>query len=122
MRRTKYTDRSKQFYNIKSEAIDSALARMVKDIKQVAWITMPFLSGAMQKNTKDEKIGKLRYRVLVDTQYASYQEKGSRADGSHKVRRYSTAGTGSGFLRKAGSQVVKDAMNYLKQANQISKL
>lgn len=98
-------------------SLDSAIGRMAKDIKQIASITVPFKSGELQKNIVDEKMGLLRHRVLVDKPYASYQERGMRANGSHVVRNYSTPGTGKGYLKKSGDKVVKQGINYLRQAN-----
>lgn len=39
-------------------------------------------------------------------EYAAFQERGSRADGSHRVRKYSTSGTGAHFLERAGDKQV----------------
>ena len=103
------------------DTLDSALSRMAKDIKQIASITVPFKSGELQKSIEDQKIGLLRHRVLVDKPYASYQERGMRADGSRVVKKYTTAGTGKGYLKKAGDKVCKQGINYLKQANRLLK-
>lgn len=39
--------------------------------------------------------------------YAAYQERGMRADGSHKVRNYTTPGTGAHYLKNAGDTITK---------------
>lgn len=48
--------------------------------------------------------------------YAAYQERGMRADGTHVVRNYTTAGTHAHFLEQAGDAVVKQGIGvYLNQ-------
>ena len=118
----KIKDESAKWGSLKIKAMDSALERMAKDIKQVAWITIPFLTGALQQATESDKKGLLDHRVIANKEYASYQERGVRKDGTHKVRRYSTPGTGSNYLKKAGNKIVKDAINYLRQANNLYRL
>ena len=47
--------------------------------------------------------------------YAAYQERGMRADGSHKVRNYTTPGTHAHFLEESGDAIVKKGIGaYLK--------
>lgn len=47
--------------------------------------------------------------------YAAYQERGMRADGSHKVRNYTTPGTGAHYLQNAGDTITKRGLGeYLK--------
>lgn len=50
----------------------------------------------------DNKSGIIRWKVP----YASYQERGARYDGSHRVTHYTTPGTGRQFAKKAVKEVV----------------
>lgn len=122
MKRTKFKDNSNKFIGVKKEAMDSALKRMAKDIVLIAMITIPFLGGDLQDSLEAKNPEPLKHRVLANKEYAAYQEKGMRKDGSHKVKNYSTPGTGKGFLRGAGAEVVKDAINYMRQANQLYRM
>ena len=105
-----------------TKVFDEALGRMAKDIVQVTKITIPFLGGDLMKAVKKEKLGILEHRVVIDEEYASYQERGKRATGSHVVKKYTTPGTGPHFLEKAGDKITSQAIQYLKQANQLIRM
>ena len=55
--------------------------------------------------------------ITYEQQYASYQYKGEREDGSHKVQNYTTPGTGPYWDRRMVSaemeQVVKEVQDYV---------
>lgn len=59
--------------------------------------------------------GKIEWRKV----YAEYQERGARKDGSHRVKNYSTPGTGPHFAENAVKQGAGSAVNFMKQANLI---
>lgn len=109
-------DKAKEFMSANTETLDTALARMAQDIKILAIARSPYKSGALQRTADAKTDGKLKHRVVFDKEYASYQERGSRADGSHVVRKYSTPSTGKNFLKDAGQSVAERAINYLVQA------
>lgn len=106
----------KEFAAKNAEACDKALERMAGDIVKVAKIRVPFEHGHLMKSIKASRIKPLHHRVVVDSDYAAYQERGMRRNGSHVVRRYSTPGTGAHYLRDAGRSISDKALNYLKQA------
>lgn len=56
------------------------------------------------------------FRVEVDKAYAAYQERGARADGSHRVRNYSTPGTSSGWFKRAIDGVLSHRRTYIDEA------
>jgi hypothetical protein len=66
--------------------------------------------------TRQEKVSESHYRVVLPVAWASYQERGMRADGSHVVRKYTEPGTGKGFLQAAINTVGKNFTNLVKQA------
>lgn len=104
------------------QVFDAALGRMAKDIVQVAKIRVPYKDGDLQDSIESEKRGLLRHRVVAKKKYASYQERGMRQDGSHAVRKYTTPNTGKHYLQQGGDKVKENALNYLKQANQLIRL
>lgn len=59
----------------------------------------------------------LKGKVEWRKKYASYQERGMRADGSRRVRNYSTPGTGPHFAENAVKKVVRDTKNIAKLAH-----
>lgn len=104
------------------EVFDSALGRMGKDIEQIAKMKVPLKDTNLFKEIKYEKIGTLKHKIIVDSDYAAYQERGRRFDGSHVVKNYTTPGTGKDFLKGAAQQVVDKGIEYLKQANQLIRI
>lgn len=120
MGRMKFDDKTMEFINQNTELMDKALGRMAQDIVVIAKIRMPYKGGDLQRNTAPERMDELKHRVVVNSEYGAVQEKGQRMSGpgapTKKFKNYTTPGTGPHFLRDAGNQVTKDAMNYLKQA------
>lgn len=115
----KTVDNIMRFYKLTATSMDNAIGKMAKDVKQIASIRVPYLSGDLQASTKPVKKAMMHHRVEVgggDINHAHYQEAGQRKDGSHRVRRYSTPGTGKHFLKDAGESVEKNVINYIKQA------
>lgn len=110
-------DNSGRFITASTQLLDTALERMSFDVKQIATIRVPFKDNGLQKSADNKRLGLLKHRVVFDKEYAAYQENARRKDGSRKVRKYTTPGTGPHYLENAAAQVTKDGINYLKQAN-----
>lgn len=51
--------------------------------------------------------------------YASYQERGMRADGTHVVKHYTTPGTGKEFAERSVKETMKNFGEIAKQAGLI---
>ena len=55
--------------------------------------------------------------ITYESPYAKYQYYGMRADGSHKVKKYTTPGTGTYWDKKMwsaeGKDVIKEVQNYV---------
>lgn len=105
--------------------MDSALGRMGIDVQRQAQTYVPVArvqGGTLFKEIKYIKKGKMKHRIEVMLPYAAYQERGERHDGSHKVRRYSTPGTGKHFLLRAGERISSQSLNYLKQAASLARI
>lgn len=111
----KKIDNIKKFVRNNEKIMDTVLGRMSNDIVTIAKITVPFKQGDLMKSGKAERVMSMKHKVVFDTKYASYQERGRRQDGSRVVRNYSTPGTGKDFLKNAGKTVASNALNYLKQ-------
>lgn len=110
-----------RFYRSSTEMMGGALSRMGKDIINISKIRVPFKEGDLMKSAEDVKVSALHRKVLYNEEHAGYQERGKRKDGSRKVRNYSTPGTGKDFLKGAGKQVSKNALNYFKQAASLAR-
>lgn len=58
-------------------------------------------AGGLRESGKVERGESGRFYLVWDTVYALYQWFGVRADGSHRVQRYTTPGTGTMWVEKA---------------------
>lgn len=87
-------------------------------------------SSGVNKNGSKAASGNLRNDVLKQVDglhgrvewrkvYASYQERGKRADGSRVVRKYTTPGTGPHFAEKAVQKTVTESHGLLKASRLI---
>lgn len=113
--KVKITDNMAKFIKANADVFDKALERMSTDCVQIAWIRVPFLSGALQKEIKAEKVAPLKHRVVVNKEYAAVRE-------FVEAKHYTTPNTGTRYLKEAGDSVSKNALNYFKQAGQAKKL
>lgn len=104
----KVTDKSGKFVNIAEDALDQILSRAAIDIVRLAKMKVPQKTSGLQDSGRNVPIVKMKHMVVFNKEYAGYQEYGQRKDGSHKVKKYSTPGTGKRFLRDSAQQIVKE--------------
>ena len=89
--------------------LSSAIGAMAIAILATSRMKAPLKSGALRYSgqvtgsglTKNISYGSGR------VPYAAYQERGMRKDGSHKVRHYTTPGTGAHYLEEAAEKIVQ---------------
>lgn len=118
MANPRFTDKRPAFMHRNEALKDMIKGRMAADI-EVALKTsagMPVKTGAMKSSTRHFRSPKGGFRVEIDKAYASYQEAGHRADGSHRVKNYTTPGTDSGFFVRAIDSVIKNKRSYVHEA------
>ena len=110
---------SRTIFNNKNEAfLDYVKGHMAMDI-EVAIKTSagtPVKTGGMKSEVRHFKTPTGSWRVEADKAYSAYQELGMRRDGSHKVRRYTTAGTSKGWFRRAINSVTRSRDQYIVEA------
>lgn len=109
-------DNSLAFGQNVERQMDIALGTMAQDIEMIAAFKAPVDSGYLIKRIRKVRKNAHRWQVRVDADYAAYQERGMRADGSHVVMKYSRAGTGKDFLKNSGKFVSQRIMNYFRKA------
>ena len=61
-------------------------------------------AGGLRESGKVEKGESGKFYLVWDTVYALYQWFGTRADGTHPVKNYTTPGTGKQWVEKAKDQ------------------
>lgn len=129
-----FTPKHGEFLRKNAIAKDMVLGHMAMDIE----IAIKTTAGTPVSNTKQSgnrsggghmkaearhfKNRNNQFRVEVNKKYAAYQERGARADGSHRVRHYSTAGTSAGWFRRAIASVAKNGNNYVIEAKRALNL
>lgn len=62
--------------------------------------------GHLQSSGNHRRLGFGRFRIEFNKEYAAYQERGMRRDGTHVVKNYSTPGTGKDYLKGAAAEVI----------------
>lgn len=86
--------------------LDAAFREATRNILINAKIRAPFDKGGLRADTDGKKVGGNKWRVSFWKEYARFQEFGG--DAMRKIRKYSTAGTGSKFLSRAGNDQAKN--------------
>jgi hypothetical protein len=91
------------------------LRMMADEVERIARPNTPKDLGDLKNNIVKQVLG-LKGKIRWAQVYAAYQERGARKDGSHKVRRYSTPGTGAHFAENAIKEAEKRTAKVAKQA------
>lgn len=90
-----------------------AIKRALDDVKRLSRPITPLKQGQLRDNVLSSVAG-LKGIIKWGMVYAQYQERGARRDGSHRVRKYTTGGTGKGFAKSTVSQVDRSRVKYLR--------
>lgn len=91
-----------------------ALERMSTDMMRYAKAWVPRKTGELQQTAEVEHAGLLDWVVWFD-RYGDLGYAPAQEVGDHFVN-YTTKGTGSRYLKRAGEKVQTNALNYLRQA------
>ena len=117
--RVRVDNRLSIFTAMNEKAMERALARMRNDIFVLSQFKVPFKEGELKSSGEQKQMGRLHHRVLYGEkgaqEYAAYQHRGRRLDGSHVVKRYTTAGTNKNFLSDSGKIIASKASSYFKR-------
>src|SRR3990167_10115193 len=110
MKRFKST---RTIFNRKNDAfIDLVTGNMAQDIERAAKLKVPVKTGDLQSSIKHYKTQRGTYRIEANKEYAAYQERGMRRDGSHQVKRYTTPGTGKQWFKGAINKAISHKKAY----------
>ena len=99
------TNKLPSFGRSAARVLDDAIKEGATDTLVGAKLRAPFQHGALRSASTVKRVKPLVWRVLFWMEYARFQEFGG--DGRRRVRRYSTAGTGKGFLKQSGDVQAK---------------
>lgn len=106
-------DNSATWLKVQLINFDNATRAMAEATTTLANVTTPLRTGTLRSSRRARRNSPLNYSAMFGDSrvaYAAYQERGMRADGSHKVRHYTTPGTGAHFLKNAGDTVAKQGI------------
>lgn len=107
------------FTRMNEQAMERALARMRNDIFVLSQFKVPQKDGELRSSGEQKQMGRLHHRVQYGEkgaqEYAAYQHRGRRLDGSHVVKRYTTAGTQKNYLSDSGKIIASKASSYFKR-------
>lgn len=106
-------DKSATWLRMQLINFDNATRAMADATVRTSKVTAPLLTGKLRYSSRVERNAPLNYSAIYgggDVPYAAYQERGMRRDGSHKVRHYTTPGTGAHYLRNAGNAIAKQGI------------
>jgi hypothetical protein len=99
------TDNTPQVTSLKLQQSSIFLRSAAEEIVSISTPNTPEKSGRLRADVLKQVLG-LKGKIEWRKNYAQYQERGSRADGSHVVRNYTTPGTGPNFAENAVKIVV----------------
>lgn len=95
------------------EVMSQALNEGARDTLINAKTKAPYRQGGLRSDSQIQKQNNLNYRVSFYKEYARFQEFGG--DTTRRIRNYTTAGTGKGFLKSAGDAVSERIVSIYKK-------
>lgn len=88
---------------------------IIEDIHRKSLFKTPMSSSQLRRDvSKSVDIPTYTGTIIWEVPYASYQERGMRADGTHVVRNYTTPGTGKDFAKNAVEDVMSRVDEFYK--------
>lgn len=113
----KFHSHPQEFFRKHAAFIDMVTGRMAMDVERGIKTTAgtPVLTGAMKASARHFRNDRGKFRVEVNKEYASVQERGQRA-GSRPFTNYTTPGTGAGWFARAIGSVVTNQLMYIEVA------
>jgi flavin-binding protein dodecin len=116
---TRVVNKMGSFNRSNEQAMERALARMRQDIFVLSQFKVPEKDGTLRRTGKQSVIARLHHRIAYGENgaedYAGYQHRGMRADGSHRVKNYTKAGSQKNYLSESGGIIATKASSYFMQ-------
>ena len=113
-----FKDYSDAWLAVQQQNLTNAIEAMADAIMKVSKVKTPKLNNKLRESSHINRLNPTSREIVYGgsgVQYAMYQERGMRADGTHVVRNYTTAGTHAHYLEETGDSIVKQGLKaYLK--------
>lgn len=113
MSKVKIDNRLPQFKSSLHKVMADALNEGARDTLITAKTRAPYRTGGLRSDSQIQRKGPLSYWVSFYKEYARFQEYGG--DTSRRIRNYTTAGTGKGFLKTSGDEQAARIVNIYKK-------
>lgn len=116
-----FKDYSRAWLAVEQQNLTNALEAMADAIMKNAKVKAPKLKGPLRNSSHINRLSPTSREIVFNAtgkngaSYAMYQERGMRADGTHIVRHYTTAGTQAHYLQESGDQIVKQGIGVYKK-------
>lgn len=89
---------------------------IIEDIHRTSLLKTPMKNSYLRRDVEKTVVPETYTGTIIwKVPYASYQERGSRADGSHVVKNYTTPGTGKDFAKNAVKKTLSDVSKFYKK-------
>ena len=108
-------DNTQKYLRNSDIGLDKALAAMASDIERMSKLQVPRLHGQLRASGYARRVDYLVYQVIYNKEYAAYQHEGSRADGSHIIKKHTKAGSKTHFLIDPANEILKKRDDYIKR-------
>lgn len=108
-----FKDNSKAWLAVQEQNLSNAITAMADGVMKNAMIRVPKKKNTLKNSARVNKVNAYTREIIFGgkgVKYAMYQERGERADGTHKVRNYTTPNTGKHYLQDAGENAVRKGL------------
>ena len=111
----KVTDNTVNFENTVTQKASVFLRMFTDEVVKLAQPATPKDTTRLSQDILKQVLA-LKGKIVWNKKYASVQERGSRRDGSHKIKNYSTPGTGPHFAKNAVNSTMANVGTIMKKA------
>lgn len=118
----KIDDRTLEYTVKKRRATDQAFGDMAVDVERLSKRKVPVKTGGLRASGHHKRVQSSEYLIRYNKVYAAYQERGARRDGSRVVRRYTTSGTGKGYLSDSLEKTWRKRNQYLTRRWEMNRV
>ena len=107
-------DKTPQVKNEVSNQVSLMVRLMIEDLHRRSVSKTPMKEGNLRAMVAKQIVGKTGI-IEWRAPYASYQERGMRADGTRVVRNYTTPGTQAHYAEESVQEVINNLPEYITE-------
>ncbi len=95
--------------------VNVLLSALGVDILRLSKQQVPLKKSQLQSSGILQKVADKKYKIVYNKEYASYQHRGGRKDGSRTVRNYTYPGKKSHYLLDPAQTILEQIKSYYKR-------